>query len=145
MADHPDAKPGLADFFAHLDSMHREFFSVVLREWGEYGQTWTWHEQGVSLCLRTAAGHVPLIHLLYGHARVPALLVVPLLELLPKLGQEEVDAMVHRFTSIHGLVWRRRQEALMLEAPAHASGPVQQAVRDVIKQLALRLPNLLAR
>lgn len=135
----------LAEFYAHLDGMHREFFSVLLRAWIEAGQVWHWHEQGVALCLRSSSGHVPVIYLLCGRGRRPAVMLLPLKELLPRLGQEHAEAIVRRFTAIHGLVWRRHEGDVQLLAPAHASGPVQQALRNAVRALAVDLAALLAR
>jgi len=135
----------LIDFYGLCDSAHRELFSAIIHDWSERGLPREWRDENLALCVRTAGQNVPLFILAAADSAHRARLLLPLESVRTALGEIEVQRLQQEIRDIHGLKSQQRDDVLAVLEPGHSSGPIQQAVRDVINTLGVRLPNILAR
>lgn len=138
----------LSEFYMRCDSLHRELYSVISREWQEAGQAVRAGEDGLRLCLRSvrAGGEEGLVlfELLPGSGAVPASIVLNLDEWRRWFGEEESDTIVRKVEAIHGLQFKQRDGIFSIVDPGHMSGPMQQGLRDVLLELARRGGDMIA-
>ncbi|MDX8410380.1 MAG: hypothetical protein R8K46_00710 [Mariprofundaceae bacterium] len=133
------------DFYALCDGAHRELFSTIAHDWTERGLPREWQDGNLVLCVHTAGQHVPLFVLAVAGSAHRARLLLPLGVIRGALGEIEAQRLGQAIRDIHGLKSQQQDDVLAVLEPGHASGPIQQAMRDVINTLAVRLPNMLAR
>lgn len=134
----------LSDFYAVCDGPHREFFSTIMRDWSEIGLQRDWQDGNAVLCVRTAGRSEPIFILSPADSSHRAQLKLPLESIRGALGEIEVQRLQQEFKDIHGLKIQMRNACVEIANPGHASGPMQQAIRNVITKLGVRLPNILA-
>jgi len=132
-----DSRSDLRDFFTACDPAHREFFSALMHDWREAGQAILARPSEVRLEARsvaraTDAGRPCLFLLRAGRGRDGARIDMDIERWRRWLGEEETDACVQALTGIEGLMVRRWRDALHIVEPGHASGPVQQTLRDML-------------
>lgn len=136
--------PTLAEFFMLCDMQHREFYSAMLHDWSGTGLPWEWRDQDIALCMHATGRSITLFILSAGHDMNPPLIRLAHDEIRSALGQEEADSLKRYIKDIHGLKCREQLDRFEVVEPGDASGPVQQALRDVVRGIGVRLPNLLA-
>jgi len=137
----------LGDFYALCDSAHREFYSVLIREWEELGLPWLWHGDSVGLGYRSAMRDREMIFFLLdrGFDIYPPAIRLDRMMWQEWLGKEESDRIMEALEQIHGLDAVVRGNDMVIDAPGNTSGPVQQKLRDKIRAFGFRLPDLLGR
>ena len=143
------AEPTLATFYAICDSSHREFYSVLIREWQELGLSWVWTDENVALCGRSVArgdenGMVELFVLKPGRLGADSEITVNGDHWRNLFGQEEIDLFLRQANEIPGLDFKTRGAAFSMLDTAHASGPTQQRLRNLLQNWGRRLPDILA-
>ncbi len=136
----------LGNFYLSCDTLHRELFSIIIHEWQEAGLAWRWSGRAIALGSRSVIRDQVLnfFYLQPGESIYPACISLDTEFWRELLGEEETDAFLHEVKSIHGLHCRRREQMFIMDDPAHLSGPLQQQLRDCIKRLGYRLPELIA-
>jgi hypothetical protein len=135
----------LSDFYALCDGAHRELFSTIVHDWAERGLPREWQDENLVLCVHSAGRNVPLFVLMAVGSAHRARLLLPLDAIRGVLGEVEAQRLCQAIRDIHGLKLQQQDDVLAVLEPGHASGPIQQAMRDVINALGVRLPNMLAR
>lgn len=137
----------LGDFYGSCDTMHRELYSVLIREWGEAGLTWSWAGRAIALGSKSVIRDETLIFfcLQPGENIYPAAITIDTDAWREKIGQEETDIFLREIRAIPGLQHKQRENVFSIVDPGHLSGPTQQHLRDMIKQLGFRIPELTAR
>ncbi|MFQ5582226.1 MAG: hypothetical protein ACE5F3_06335 [Mariprofundaceae bacterium] len=137
----------LSTFYASCDAPHREFFSVLVREWQQTGLPWEIQGHVLGLCGRSVTrqdGSLCLFELRPEQGIESASIGMNLDTWRSWLGQEESDAFVQAVKQIDGLKHKTRGSLFMILEPGHMSGPMQQGLRDLVRRLATRLPDLIA-
>lgn len=126
------------------DGAHREFYSVLVREWEELGLPWLWQGDSVGLGFRSATRDTDAIFFLLdrGFDIYP-----PAIRLNREvwdgwLGKEEAERIMEELGRIHGLDAVIRGNEMVINAPGNTSGPVQQQLRDKVRAFGFRLPDL---
>ncbi len=127
----------LRDFFTVCDPAHREFFSALMHDWREAGQAVGVRPPEVRLearsTVRDADGARPcLFRLRADRGREGARIEMDIERWRGWLGEEATDACVQALAGMEGLTLRWQRDALTIIQPGHASGPVQQALRNVL-------------
>ncbi|HXH72329.1 MAG TPA: hypothetical protein VNI58_05875 [Mariprofundaceae bacterium] len=139
----------LSDFYIRCDNLHRELYSVMAREWQEVGQAVRQSERGLKLCLRSVSvggeEGLALFELLPGAGTAPASIVLNLNDWRRWFGEEEAEAMMRHVTDIQGLQHKSRDGVFSIIDPGHMSGPMQQALRNLVLQIARRGSDMVAR
>jgi len=140
------AETELSAFYAGCDAPHREFFSVVASEWQQAGLPVEIREHALVLCGRSATqeGSLHLFELRPGQGIDPSSICLDVDHWCAWIGQEESDAFVRTVKQIDGLQHRMQGPLFAILEPGHMSGPMQQALRNTIHRLAMRLPDLIA-
>jgi hypothetical protein len=141
------AEQTLGDFYGSCDAMHREFYSVLIREWEELGLTWSWSGRAIALGSNSVIKDEMLIffHLQPGESIYPATISIDTDAWRERLGQEETDIFLRDIKAIPGLQHKQRENIFSIVDAGHLSGPTQQRLRDMIKHLGFRIPELTAR
>lgn len=138
----------LADFYLRCDPLHRELYSVMSREWQEVGQAVRSDDAGLCLYLRSVrvgdGEGLPLFCLSPGAGRDPATIALQTDTWREWFGEEQVDAMLRCIQAIDGIRFEERDGRFSIVDPGHMSGPMQQALRDVILDMARRGSDLIA-
>jgi len=136
----------LGTFYQHCDMIHRELFSVMIRDWQEAGLDWCF--AGRSLALGThSVRKNQMLHFFYlnpGEHIYQASISIDLDDWRELLGQEETENFLRDIKLIHGMKHKKRDQTFSIDDPGHLSGPQQQQLRDLVKRLGLRLPELVA-
>jgi hypothetical protein len=137
----------LGDFYGSCDAMHREFYSVLIREWEELGLNWSWSGRAVALGSNSVIRDEMLIlfRLQPGESIYPAEISIDTDDWRERLGQEEPDIFLREIRAIPGLQHKQRENIFSIVDAGHLSGPTQQRLRDMIKRLGFRIPELTAR
>lgn len=141
------SEKNLGDFFALCDSAHREFYSVLIREWEELGLPWMWQDDMVGLGFRSATREREVVFFLLhrGFDIYPATIRLNRDLWNQWLGKEAADRIMESLERVQGLDAVVRNSELVISDPGNTSGPVQQQLRDQIKSFGFRLPELVGR
>jgi len=137
----------LGNFYNSCDATHREFYSVLIREWEELGLTWSWSGRAIAFGSKSAIKDELLIffHLQPGESIYPAAITIDTDSWRSLLGQQEADIFLRGVRAIEGLEHKQRDNIFSIVDPGHMSGPMQQKLRDLIKGFGFRIPELVAR
>lgn len=138
----------LGDFYALCDGAHREFYSVLIREWEELGLPWLWQDDTVGLGFRSVMREKEVCFFLLqrGFDIYPPMIRLQQRVWQAWLGKEESDRIMASLQHIPGLdVVVNRDGDLVIQDPGNTSGPVQQQLRNTIKSFGFRLPELVGR
>jgi len=135
-------------FYAACNPAHREFYSALMHDWQETGQSVEIDNHGADLTVRsvawmTNAGAPRLLRLYAGAGIEPPGIEIDLGQWRDWFGEEEVDTCVCMINAINGLSIRRRDSRLLILNPGHMSGPMQQALRETLVGWAYRANDLL--
>ncbi len=141
------AEQTLGDFYGSCDAMHREFYSVLIREWEELGLVWSWSDRAIALGSNSVIKDEMFIlfRLQPGESIYPATISIDTDDWRERLGQEEADIFLREVRAIPGLQHKQRENIFSIVDAGHLSGPTQQRLRDMIKRLGFRIPELTAR
>jgi len=138
----------LSDFYIRCDNLHRELYSVISREWQEAGQAVHLGERGLKLCLRSVRlgddEGATMFELLPGAGTAPSTIIVNRDDWRRWFGEEEAEAIIRHLTDIQGLQSKIRDGVFSIIDPGHMSGPMQQALRNLILDIARRGGDLIA-
>lgn len=134
----------LGDFYMLCDSAHREFYSVLVREWEELGLPWLWQGDSIGLGFRSVTRGRDVVFFLLGRGFD---IYPPAIRLNRDawdewLGKEEAERIMGALEQIHGLDAMIRGGEMVIDAPGNVSGPVQQQLRDKIRSFGFRLHDL---
>jgi hypothetical protein len=134
-------------FYAACNPAQREFYSALMHDWQEAGQPVEIDDRGAGLAVRsvawtTDAGPPRLFRLYAGAGIEPPAIEIDLEQWRGWFGEEVVDTCVRAINAIDGLNIRRRDSRLLILEPGHMSGPMQQALRDVLVGWAYRANDL---
>jgi|GEM_PF-2174552 len=137
----------LRDFFQECDGAHREFFSVVIRQWQSRGLPWIWVGRDVGLAGRAAEKEAPVVifRLIPGRGTAPALISLDMEAWRNLFGFGETAEFIRSIEEIQGLEVKIRSPIYSIIDPGHASGPMQQDMRDAILLLGSRLIDLMGK
>ena len=140
------AEQTLGDFYGSCDAMHREFYSVLIREWEEIGLVWSWSDRAIALGSNSVIKDEMFIlfRLQPGESIYPAAISIDTDAWRERLGQEEPDIFLREVRAIPGLQHKQRENIFSIVDAGHLSGPTQQRLRDMIKRLGFRIPELTA-
>jgi hypothetical protein len=141
------AEQTLGDFYGSCDAMHREFYSVLIREWEEIGLVWSWSDRAIALGSNSVIKDEMFIlfRLQPGESIYPAAISIDTDDWRERLGQEEPDIFLREVRAIPGLQHKQRENIFSIVDAGHLSGPTQQRLRDMIKRLGFRITELTAR
>lgn len=134
-------------FYAACNPAHREFYSALMHDWREAGQPVEIDEHGAFLTVHsvaqtTDAGTPKLFRLNAGSGIESVAITIDLAQWRNWFGEEGVDAFMRTINAIDGLSTSRRDNCLSILEPGHMSGPMQQALRDVLIGWAYRANDL---
>jgi len=136
----------LGNFYLSCDTIHRELYSVIIREWQEAGLEWSWADRAIALGRRSVIKD-QLLNFFYlnpGENIYPASISLDTDVWHDLLGQEVTDAFLRELKAIHSLSCKQQDNIFSIEDPGHLSGPSQQMLRDVLGRFAFRIPELVA-
>jgi len=136
--------PNVKEFYVVCDMQHRELFSSILYDWQQTGLPQGWKDRDITLCVHSGDRNIRLFRLHPGLGGEPARIIVERGMISRYLSYAQLDALLTAIKAIQGLKWQNINDDFEILEPGNISGPMQQQLRDCIRNFGARLTDSLA-